>query len=99
MLVAVVSINVLLSGLCFYIAWKLWRIRRVLLQVENTLLSLERCSDRVLSRAPHCFSHQQGNVDKLRERYQRLEFQLQRVQQLLSLFALLGRLWRQRPWC
>ncbi|HLO50456.1 MAG TPA: hypothetical protein VK211_18715 [Kamptonema sp.] len=96
MLTTVLIINVLISLLCFYIAWKVWQVRRVLSRVESTLTVMERRSHNILSQAPEFLVKREKSVRKLRQQYQQLESQVQQLQQVLGLLTLGGTLWRSR---
>ena len=96
MLTAVVIINLLISGVCFYIAAKVWKIRRTIARLEIRIAAIERCSSNVLSMSPDFLGKRQQGTRKLRRRYQQLELQLQQVQQLLGLLGLGRMLWPRR---
>jgi len=96
MLTAVLIINLLISLLCFYIAGKVWQVRRSLLRVESTVTAMERRSHNVLSSAPDFLVKREKRVRKLRQQYQKLESQVQQIQQVLGLLTLGGTLWRSR---
>ena len=99
MLTAVVIINLLISVVCFYIAAKVWKIRRTIARLEIRIAAIERCSSNVLSTSPDFLAKRQQGTRQLRRRYQQLELQLQQVQQLLGLLGLGRMLWprRDRP--
>ncbi|MEG4939189.1 hypothetical protein [Microcoleus sp. F4-D5] len=96
MLTAVVIINLLISAVCFYIAAKVWKIRRTIARFEIGIIAIERCSSNVLATSPDFFANRQQNARQLRLRYQQLELQLQQVQQLLGLLGWGRMLWRRR---
>ena len=96
MLSAVVIINLLISLVCFYIAAKVWKIRRTIARFEIRIAAIERCSSNVLSTSPGFLGKRQQGVRQLRWRYQQLVLQLQQVQQLLGLLGLGRMLWRRR---
>lgn len=96
MLAGVVIINLMISLVCFYIAAKVWKIRRTIALFEIRLAAIERCSSNVLSASPDFFANRQQGARQLRLRYQQLELQLQQVQQLLGLLGLGRMLWRRR---
>lgn len=96
MLTAVVIINLLISLVCFYIAAKVWKIRRTIARLEIAIAAMERSSSNVLSTSPEFLGKRQQGTLQLRRRYQQLELQLQQVQQLLGLLGLGRTLWRRR---
>ena len=96
MLTAVVIINLLISGVCFYIAAKVWKIRGTIARLELRFAAMERRSSKVLSNSPRFLGKRQQGTRQLRRRYQQLELQLQQVQQLLGLLGLGRMLWSRR---
>ena len=99
MLTAVVIINLMISVVCFYIAARVWKIRRTIARFEMRIAAIERCSSNVLRKSPNFFAKRQEGAHQLRRDYQQLESQLQQVQQLLGLLGLGRMLWlrRDRP--
>ncbi|MEG5057789.1 hypothetical protein QUB60_05620 [Microcoleus sp. A2-C5] len=99
MLTAVVIINLMISVVCFYIATRVWKIRRTIARLEIRITAMERCSSNVLAKSPNFFAKRQQGAHQLRRDYQQLELQLQQVQQLLRLLGLGRMLWlrRDRP--
>ncbi|MBE9094484.1 hypothetical protein [Tychonema sp. LEGE 07203] len=99
MLTGVVIINLLISLVCFYIAARVWKIRRTIALFEMRIAAVERCSRNVLGQSPAFLAKRQQGAHQLRRNYQQLELQLQQVRQLLGLLGLGRRLWlrRDRP--
>jgi len=95
MVLIVVVINTLVALLCVGVAWQLWQLRQVLRRVTNTLLSLERITHAALNEAPEEIYKTQLSIYLLREvpHYQRLQSQLQQIQQVLKLLS-----WSQTAW-
>jgi uncharacterized protein YoxC len=85
MLTLVIVLNVLLALLCLGVAWQVWKLRRVLSRVANTLSAAEQRTHSVLHGAPRSILKGQTGSQALRLRYQQLEQQLQQVQQILDL--------------
>lgn len=96
MLTGVLIINLLISLLCFYIAAKVWRVRRLLERFETRIIAMNRCTNNILTQSPDFLGKRQQAVRKLRRNYLQLELQLEQVQQLLGLLGLGRRLWRRR---
>ncbi|MEG5036309.1 hypothetical protein [Microcoleus sp. AT3-D2] len=96
MLTAVVIINLLISLVCFYIAAKVWKIRRTIARLEIRIAAIERCSSNILSTSPDFLCKRQQGTRQLRGRYQQLELQLEQVQQVLGLLGLGRMLWSRR---
>jgi hypothetical protein len=96
MLTAVVIINLMISLVCFYIAARVWKIRRTIALFEVRIAAIDRCSSNVLRKSPDFLAKRQQGVHQLRRNYLQLELQLQQVQQLLGLLGLGRRLWLRR---
>lgn len=89
MLQTVVVLNVLISLLCLYVAWQVWNLRRALAAAADVLTNVERNTYTLLHGAPNNIYLGQLGVHGLKERYQQLQLQLQRVQQVLALLGLI----------
>jgi len=90
--------NVLIALVCLFVAWRLWQLKLKLVQVNETLLSVEQAVHNVLYGAPEAITKGQSGISQLRQQYQKLEVQLQRMQQAIALLGLGQTLWRQRDW-
>lgn len=96
MLTLVVMFNLLLALGCFYLAWKVWQLRRAIAAVTNALLTAERNTHAVLHGAPNAILKGQVGTHQLRRSYQKLEPQYRQVKQALALLSLGQTVWRQR---
>jgi uncharacterized protein YoxC len=94
-LIAVLIINLLISLLCFYIAWKVWQVKLVLDRVEKTLKVMERATYNFLSQAPQVLGQREKNLQQLRKQYRELELRWQKLQQILKILSFGGTLWRR----
>jgi hypothetical protein len=94
MLQIVVGINVLISLLCLYVAWRVWKLRQALAITADVVTAFERNTYLVLHGAPQAIYKGQLGICGLRERYQQLDRQLQQVQQVLTILGLLQRILR-----
>jgi hypothetical protein len=95
MLTVVIVLNVLISLLCLYVTWRVWNLRKALAAAADILTAAERSTHAVLRGAPQAIERGQLGTSALRERYQQLEIQLQKVQQVLALLSLLQGVWRR----
>jgi hypothetical protein len=95
MLTVVVVCNVLLSLVCLYVAWQLWKIRRSLTIAADAVTVAERATYEVLHGAPRAIAFGQSGIRGWRGSYERLELQRQQVQQILTLLGLVQTLLRQ----
>ena len=96
MLTVVLIVNVLIALLCLYVAWQVWNLRRVLANVADTLISVERNTYAVLHGAPKAIITGQRGTRQLRKQYRQLQTQLQRAEQVLGLLSLGQTAWRRR---
>lgn len=94
MLTIVVLANFVLSLLCLYGAWRIWKFSRALSHAANVLASAEQNTYQVLYGAPEAIFAGQLGVAQLRHRYQQLMPQIQQVRQALALVSLGLSLWR-----
>jgi hypothetical protein len=96
MLTVILIINALMALLCLLVAWQVWKLRRILGQVADTLISVERSTHAVLYGAPEAIYKGQKGVYQLRAQVRQLEPQLRRAQQVLGLLSLGGIVWQKR---
>lgn len=69
-------------------------LRKALANAANVLISVERITYNTLHGAPKAIMSGQIGIRGLKERYQELEVQWQRVQQVLALLGLGQNIWR-----
>ena len=62
MVTVVVIINMLMSLMLFYVAWRVWQLKRRLVKIADTLTAAERSTHAVLHRAPNAIYKSQQNV-------------------------------------
>jgi hypothetical protein len=93
MVQVVIAINLLISLCCFFVAWKFWRLRRILRRVESVVLVMELYTYNVLRVGPNFFRLRQKRAAKLRKNYRQLQLQLRQLQQILSLLNLGLKIW------
>lgn len=100
MLWLVIELNIVISIFCFYLAWKIWRFRQILLQVEQTLSSIENYTNHFLKQGHNFFTLRQQRAHQLRQLYRQLELQVGQVQQVMAMFWLLRTVWHRlgRGW-
>ncbi|MEQ9355113.1 hypothetical protein [Coleofasciculus chthonoplastes] len=96
MLTVVVILNLLISLFGFYLAWRIWKLRRVIGAAADIVARAERSTYRVLHGAPQAISKGQIGVHGLKKRYQHLEFQLQRVQRVLMVLGFIQKTYQSR---
>jgi hypothetical protein len=94
-MVTVVIINILISLMLLYVAWRLWKIKLTLKKVTNALIAAERNTHSILVKAPDLIYARKRNILSLRQSTQNLESQIQQVRQIIGLL-LSGTQWWQR---
>jgi hypothetical protein len=95
MLMVALAGNVIIGLICLLLAWRLWRLKQALAQVADTLLAVERVIHNVLKPAPRYILIAQSGTHGLRAKYQQLGFQLEGIQQILSLLGFGQQVWRR----
>jgi hypothetical protein len=94
MTTAIVTINVFMSLVLLYVAWRVWRLRLKLARLSNWFILAERCSCVLFSQA-QALDISRQNIYNLRQTNQVLELQIQQLQQILSILSLGQRFWRR----
>ncbi|MBD2329643.1 hypothetical protein [Alkalinema sp. FACHB-956] len=88
MLTVILILNGFLATFCFYIAWRVWQFRRVLIQATAALDTAEQATHRVLQDAPEAILQGQISTRQLRQRYRQLEVNLRQAEKALSIVRL-----------
>jgi hypothetical protein len=95
MITIVVLINILLSLMLLYIAGQVLRIKETLGIIADKLNSYERLSHAVLHTAPENIYTSQQEIYSLRQKRQKLNLQIQQVQQIINLVILGRKMWQR----
>jgi hypothetical protein len=87
--ITVVSLNILIALLGFYVAWRLWRLKISLSGVADALLRWEQNARHSLDPAttPAAILTGQQKTASLRYQYAQLQVQVHRVRQVLKLLS------------
>lgn len=85
MATTVIAINVFISLVCWFVAWRIWQLRSTLASVADTLEKSANSTHSVLYGAPKAIIKGQGGTRGLRQRYQVLDRQLQQLQQIMAI--------------
>lgn len=90
MVTAIVSINILIALLGFYIAWRVWLIGQALTQVANRLGQWEQQTQQSLQAGeiPVLIRRNRQGTAQLRQQYAHLQGQLQQIRQVIYLVGL-----------
>lgn len=91
MIAVAVSLNLVIALFCFYVAWRVWRLSKTLGAVADSLASWERSAHNILNPAviPPAILRGQSGTAYLRQSYGLLQFQLQRLEQVMGVVRLL----------
>ena len=95
-MVTVVIINTLIALFNFYIAWRIWKIRKAIAIAANAIIIAERNTHNVLHPAPQAITIGQRGTSALRERYQVLQLQTQKLQQIFNLLTFGRKIWQKQ---
>ncbi|MBO0348465.1 hypothetical protein J0895_04965 [Phormidium pseudopriestleyi FRX01] len=96
MLIAVIIINVILSGVFFFVAWRLWKLKQTMNQVTQSILNADRVTYDVLHATPTALAQGELGTRNLRIRYQQVELQLLRLRQIVQLLSLGQTAWMRQ---
>lgn len=96
MLIAVIIINVILSLVFCFVAWRLWKLKQTMNRVTQSILNADRVTYDVLHATPFALSKGELGTRNLRTRYQQVELQLLRLRQILQLLSLGQTAWVRR---
>lgn len=96
MLIAVIIINVILSLVFFFVAWRLWKLQKTMNQVTQSILNADRVTYDVLHGTPAALAQGELGTRNLRTRYQQVELQLLRLRQIVQLLSIGQTAWVRR---
>ncbi len=87
MLTTVLILNCLIALAGFYIAWRIFKLRRSLAHANRVLINAEHTTHQVLHNAPEQIAKGQIGAYELKQRYQKLQPQLQKARQALTVIS------------
>lgn len=96
MIAIVITINILIALFNFYLAWQIWKIRRSIAGTTKAILAADRNTYNVLHGAPQTIIVGQKGTQALRQQYQKLEIQLEKLGQVLGILNFTQQFWRNR---
>lgn len=96
MVMVVTAFNLAIALCCFYGAWQLWQVKRVLTISADAVTVAERNTHNVLKGAPQFISQGEIGTRGLRSQYQQLQAQWQKLEKILALVNLLQSAWQGR---
>ncbi|WOD40351.1 hypothetical protein [Nodosilinea sp. E11] len=91
MIAVAVSLNLVIALFCFYLAWRLWRLTQTLAAVADALGQWEQKTHKILNPAatPSLILRGQTGTARLRHSYDRLQVQVQRLNQVMAVIQVL----------
>jgi hypothetical protein len=95
MLQIVVVINILISAVLLYVAWRIWLLKRLFANLSTAFNAASRNTSAVLSTMPSFLYIRQTTIQNLRVLNRGLESKFQKSSQLLSLLLIASRFWRR----
>ena len=87
--------NLVIALINLYIAWRLWKLQKVLIQVTITLNQVESVAYAVLSVAPEIIAQREKGIENFRESYDKLKHQLQKIRKILTILSLTYTIWQR----
>lgn len=95
MVTVVLIFNVALAGLCWYGAWRVWRLRQTFAEIADRLTLAEQQLYHLLHETPSTLLQAQQNTQQWRYQYGIIQGRIQQVQQLMALLGLGRLVWQQ----
>lgn len=95
MIVIVITLNLIITIFNFYLAVKLWQLRKLLALITSALINCENYLYYVFLITPQILQKEQTNIYHFRQRYQLWQLQLQKIKQMIVLLNWLYRIWRR----
>lgn len=99
MVICVIVINAIVSVTCLYLAVKLWKLAKTIDKAADAILRADRGTYNVLHNAPRAISKGETGTRNMRQKYQKLQRQVQTIRQVISVLTFLGKFtgsWRAK---
>jgi hypothetical protein len=101
MIIFLIVVNLLITLLNLYLAWKISKLRQILIQVTNAFERCEKNARVMLYLAPKLLRRSQNNIFVCKKKYQRFQLQTEQLRKififLLWLFRMYQKQSRLRP--
>ncbi|WP_017302480.1 hypothetical protein [Nodosilinea nodulosa] len=90
MIAVAVGLNLVIALFCFFVAWRLWRLSKTLGAVADALANWDRNARRILDpvAVPPAILRGQTGTAYLRQNYALLQFQIQRLEQVMGVVGI-----------
>lgn len=95
MIAIVITLNLIIMLINFYLALKMWRLRILLALITSAILNCENYLHTVLSVTPQLLNQKKTNIYQFRHNYQLWLLQLQQIKQIIVLLNWIYRLWNR----
>jgi hypothetical protein len=96
MVAFVVICNVLIGLVCLIVAWQIWRLKSTIAAITRSIVGIEQAVYDVLHPAPEVILKGQSGTAQLRQNYQNLGPQLERLERILAIVNLGRTVWVRR---
>lgn len=87
MIFLIIAVNLSITLLNIYIAIRIWQLRQLIARIATIFVSYEDYFDTVLRITPQVLYRGQNNIYLARRRYQLLQLQIAKIEQLIWLLA------------
>ncbi|MGF1542688.1 MAG: hypothetical protein ACFCU5_19980 [Pleurocapsa sp.] len=94
MIILIILINISITILNIYLAIKIWQLRQVVIRITLLLINCELYVRSLLYIAPAVIYQGSKNIHLFRSKYQAIQLQIKKIQQIILLLNWSYRLWR-----
>ncbi len=94
MIILIIVTNILITLLNIYLAIKIWQLRQLIARITLLLINCEIYVRTLLYITPPIIYQSKSNIHLLRRRYQAIQLQIKKIQQIILLLNWSYRLWR-----
>lgn len=95
MIIVVLTINLIITTFNFYLALKIWQLRKLFALITTALINCDSYLYLVLRLTPSILLQEKTNIYHFRKRYQLWQLQLQKIQQIIVVLNWMYRVWRR----
>ncbi|MFN6462255.1 MAG: hypothetical protein RMZ41_010455 [Nostoc sp. DedVER02] len=95
MVILVILVNILISVILLYVAWRVWQLKQQLAYIADRLTIYETCTHAALNKAPENIYLSQESIYNFRQKNQALQIKIQQVRQIISLLLQGQKIWQR----